>query len=259
MISEQKIFLPKALRPYYSNNLIRLGSKYDGGYVVSNKNIHLSKFLISMGIDYNFDFELDFFKYTQKSVIMFDFTSTKISLLKSLIKDLIFLRFQELKNHFIGLIHHFFFLSKRDVELINKFVGYDIDNQISFKSVVSKFLRNKKKNHKGILKIDIEGSEYRILSDILSYQHLFLDIVIEFHDVDINLQKIIYFSSKLKKNIININVNNYGFILPNGLPKTIEITFSNDHINSQYKKYFSNILNAPCNPKGKVFHEIFFK
>ena len=255
---EQKIYLPKSLSPHYSDNLIRLGSKYDGGYILSNKSIHRSEFLISMGIDYNFDFELDFYKSRKKAITMFDYTSTKLSLVKKLIKDLIFLRYRELKNHFIGLTHHFFFLSKRDVELINKFVGYDIDNQISFKSIISKFIRNKFQNHKGILKIDIEGSEYRILEDILTYQNFFLDIIIEFHDVDINLEKIIQFSSKLQKKIININVNNYGFILPTGLPKTIEITFSNDHTSSQYQEYFSNVLNSPCNPKGKFFNEIFF-
>ena len=47
------------------------------------------------------------------------------------------------------------------------------------------------------LKIDIEGSEYRILDSILENQNRISGIAIEFHDCDLHLDKIKRFIDKL--------------------------------------------------------------
>ena len=50
-------------------------------------------------------------------------------------------------------------------------------------------------NHSGetkpvFFKIDIEGSEYRILDDLINYQKVIEGLVVEFHNVDLHLEKI---------------------------------------------------------------------
>ena len=56
------ILLPKFLKPFFlkKDELIRLGSIDDGGYVLPLKDIISSDVLISFGISDNWDFEKDF-------------------------------------------------------------------------------------------------------------------------------------------------------------------------------------------------------
>ena len=49
------------------------------------------------------------------------------------------------------------------------------------------------KSNKIFLKIDIEGSEYRILDDLIRYQDLIKGLVIEFHNIDLHMEKILNF------------------------------------------------------------------
>ena len=47
------------------------------------------------------------------------------------------------------------------------------------------------------IKIDIETSEYRILDELIENQEKFTGIAIEFHDVDLHLDKILKFITSL--------------------------------------------------------------
>ena len=65
---------PKELKPIYvdNNDLIRLGSIDDGGYVVPIKTIMNSRSLVSFGISDNWDFEKDFIKKSKVNVFGYD-------------------------------------------------------------------------------------------------------------------------------------------------------------------------------------------
>ena len=56
------IYLPKIFKPYNVGDLIRLGDKKDGGYLLSKESLSKTNFLISLGIAFNWDFEIDFLK-----------------------------------------------------------------------------------------------------------------------------------------------------------------------------------------------------
>jgi hypothetical protein len=76
------------------------------------------------------------------------------------------------------------------------------------------------------LKIDIEGSEYRIIDDILRYANRIAGIVIEFHDTD-PLREV--FETSVKKlqgrfEIAHLHMNNWGGIGRDGLPEVLELT-----------------------------------
>ncbi len=64
------------LAPKSPYDLIRLGSEFDGGYVVSQKVVKKSQMLLTLGNGFNVDFEWDYVKQSQfrKKAIVFDAT-----------------------------------------------------------------------------------------------------------------------------------------------------------------------------------------
>jgi FkbM family methyltransferase len=77
------------------------------------------------------------------------------------------------------------------------------------------------------LKIDIEGAEYRTLEDILAHEDRITGAAIEFHDIDLNRDRISRFFSSLKSlRITNVHANNFGGADANGDPLVIEVTLA---------------------------------
>ena len=79
-----------------------------------------------------------------------------------------------------------------------------------------------------ILKIDIEGDEYNILKQILNNLKKINTLLIEFHDIQKNMNLIKEFiekSSDLK--LIHIHGNNHSCVDKNIDPNIIELTFTN--------------------------------
>ena len=62
---------PKFLKPYFikKDELVRLGSIDDGGYVLPLKDVLSSDVLISLGISDNWDFEKHFSKYLKQKLL----------------------------------------------------------------------------------------------------------------------------------------------------------------------------------------------
>ena len=54
MIDKEKI------RPFFFGNLIRVGNRFDGGYVVPEQALKSCKFLLSLGINDDISFDLHF-------------------------------------------------------------------------------------------------------------------------------------------------------------------------------------------------------
>ncbi len=60
--------LPKFLKPYQisNSNLVRVGPKTDGGYVVDKRIFKKSKMLITCGLNDDWEFERDYLKKIMK-------------------------------------------------------------------------------------------------------------------------------------------------------------------------------------------------
>jgi hypothetical protein len=106
-------------------------------------------------------------------------------------------------------------------------------------------------------KIDIEGSEYRVLPWIADAADLFTGMVIEFHDTDICAD---IFNAQIERllqrfTIVHVHGNNYGDLAVDGsLPLTLEITFVHRGIAAQPAKRHSSSrsaaqLDAPNDPR----------
>jgi Protein of unknown function (DUF672). len=82
---------PNNLKPFFVDNedLVRLGSIDDGGYVVPTQTIKTSNVLISFGVNDNWEFEKDFLKKSSAKLFAYDHTIDKNCWLSKFKKDLV--------------------------------------------------------------------------------------------------------------------------------------------------------------------------
>ena len=114
------------------------------------------------------------------------------------------------------------FFKKKNKHFLKKVVeNPKKENEISIKDIIN--------NHEDIfLKIDIEGYEYEILSEITRHSKKLISLIVEFHDINLNLDKIKKFivdNQYLK--LIHIHANNFKEVNIDGNPNDIELTFVN--------------------------------
>ena len=221
--------LPKFLKPHnikYSN-LIRIGPKSDGGYVIDRRILKRSDTLITCGLNDDWEFERSLFKKKQNiKIIAYDHTVNRQFWIKRFRKDIIsLLLFKKLKISKIfdvfKYLDYFLFFKNKKIHYQKKIVfKKKNDNQITIPEILL--------NHdKIILKVDIEGDEYNILNDIKKNSKKIIFLIIEFHDIHKNINKIKKFLKKINLKIIHIHANNYGGIDVNGDPKVIELSLMN--------------------------------
>lgn len=208
-----------------ARDLVRIGRSNDGGYLISYADIQETDVLLSLGINDDWSFEKAFHEQRPVKILAYDASISAKLFAKEFLKALIRpYRLNDIFSRFSVWSGYNRFFGQKDVEHISKFVGFDSTDG-SFISLENVLL--KVKNSKVFLKVDIEGSEYRLLSTILENQECLQGLIIEFHDVDLNLEKIAAFINALDLDIAHIHVNNYAPVRSiDSLPLVLEITFS---------------------------------
>ena len=244
---------PKELKPIYvdNNDLIRLGSIDDGGYVVPIKTIMNSRSLVSFGISDNWDFEKDFVKKSKVNVFGYDHSIDNNFWLSRFKRDLIkFLKLKIFKpKKLYKMFQYLDFLYFFKLNKLNKFYLKKIgknSSSINLQTVIDKHLVFKENI---FLKIDIENFEYEILNEIIENKSKIEGIVIEFHEVSKNLNVIIDFIKTLSPelSLVHIHGNNYSVKKLDSFPEAIELTFSKEIISSceNKKEYPIKNLDFP--------------
>lgn len=236
----------KQLKPIFTNkkNLLRLGPKRDGGYVVDKRIITKIDYIITCGLSDDWSFEKHFLKYNNKvNLLAYDHTVNSSFWISRCAKDII----------------HFFLLKKMSIwKILNIFKYFDYllffrgnnkhfklkigKKNVSNREITIKKILKDKKNI--LLKVDIEGAEYKILEEIiLNYKNINF-LIIEFHSVKKNLKKIINFVSKIKSlKIVHIHGNNVNGLDKYGFPYALELSFVNSKLINLGKK--NNLRNYP--------------
>ena len=246
-----KGFIPKFFAFESTKDLIRIGKENDGGYLVAKKDIENADVLVGLGISDDWSFEEDFRNFKNVPVYAYDASIDEKVFLKNFVKSLpklnnpIFI-LKKLKTIFSYLK----FFSKTEVTHIKKFVGFNSHstNHISMQKVFEKI-----KYTNIFLKIDIEGSEYRILETLLLHQSRICGLVIEFHDIDLHLDKIERFIRDFSLNLVHIHANNFGdLILESSMPLVLELTFSK-YSSASAKRSLPHKLD---NPNSNKYEEI---
>ena len=239
-----KAVLSSALKPNFCDDIIRLGRKNDGGYLVSESDVTDSDRLLSFGIYDDWSFEEHFVKINDVPIVAFDASAGLKLLLKKARRRLAsFKLFKAL--YFLGRAFSFttFFTDKRI--FISKFVGLDLPPlHISMEKIFEDW-----DSKKLFLKMDIEGSEYRCLEAIIQNQEKICGLAIEFHDVDLHLDKINCFIKKLNLTLIHVHANNSSPVTSFGIPLVLELTFSRNCTSSPQEAFLPHKLDAPNDPK----------
>jgi len=222
--------LPNFLKPFHIDNqkLVRVGPKLDGGYVVDKKSILNTDVIIACGLNDDWEFEKSFLKInTQCIVEAYDHTVNKKFWVERFKKDIIhffLLKKIRLKKiiHIFKYLDYLIFFRNQNKHYILKIGTEDVYNTaISINKILE--------NHQNvILKVDIEGDEYKVLNQILDNSNKINTLIIEFHDVHKNIDKIKNFIDRSKElKLIHIHANNYAGLNEDGDPNVIELTFTN--------------------------------
>ncbi len=240
-----------------ADDLIRVGKKNDGGYLVSRSDINMSDALISLGIGEDWSFEENFADIKNIEVFSYDASINQKKIFQRFIKSL-YLSFLLLRNpkitiHYLRLFFNYKkFWGQPQNHHISKFVG--INTNDSNYCTLSTVLGNIK--HKNIfLKIDIEGSEYRLLHTLILNQDRISGLVLEFHDCDIHINSIITFIQNFSLQLVHIHANNYAPIrLDDGLPLVLELTFSkySKVLNETYLPHKFDMPNDKSRPEINI-------
>ena len=217
--------LPNDFSHKTATDLIRVGRHNDGGYLVSISDIDKTKVLIGLGINDDWSFEKDFTNLKNVEVLAYDASISQVIFIKRFIKSLItFYKPRSVYRSLRTILSYRNFFRKKSNNHFKKFVGLDVDSShhCTFKEVLDQV------SHDDIyFKIDIEGSEYRFLDEIVANESRICGMVIEFHDCDIHLQSIQEFIRKFSLRLVHVHANNCAPIrATDKLPLVLELTFS---------------------------------
>jgi hypothetical protein len=219
----------QALRPIACGTMVRLGSANDGGYVVPLDAVKSAGALVSFGLRFDWNFERDFRRLNPQAVVhCYDHTvSSRGALFFSATETLRFLtnfRPHTLRGAMTWFDYRGFF--RGDVKHFQQRVWRDRDrNSVT----VSDALARVQDRRPVFLKIDIEGSEYRIMDDVLENADAIGAIAIEFHDLDIYPERFneTVEALRAKFHVVHIHANNYADLSPHDFPGALELTLLN--------------------------------
>jgi hypothetical protein len=250
--------------PVELDDLIRLGREFDGGYIVSKRQIEKTDVLLSFGVNNDWSFEADFEKLKHIKMFAFDYSVSKKSMCSD-IRDyigcmlgyLLVLRRSKVKEYWKHIVNTVRELNGDNINNINKyfqkkhgrfFIGkylgeYDDNIHISFDSIFNKIKDAGKTSV--FIKMDIEGDEYKTLPCLLPYFDKINGLVIEFHGLNDSVEfeeisrlllKDFYVAHIHANNSGHLTVSNYGKVLP----MILEITFIHKSLVSE------NVQLSPC-------------
>ncbi len=239
--------IDKALVPVATDQLVRLGEEFDGGYVVDKRSIAAADILVSLGIGDSWKFEADCLDINPMPLEAFDGNVGTRRYFFRLLRAIAAPPRLKCALHRARVLFSylgFFRLDRRHHRLL---VGrHDPPGQITLAQVLNKHAVGSDK--RAFLKIDIEGSEYHLLDTLVEFAPHITGLAIEFHDVEANLSKIIDFVEYFRLNLAHVHCNNYAEIGSGGCPEVIEVSFTQSPADTSHPPELPRALDRPNNP-----------
>jgi hypothetical protein len=233
------------LHPVACESLVRIGNRHDGGYVVPLDAVKAAGALVSFGLSHNWSFERDFKSHNASALVhCYDHTVSLRTAFQysidQLLRFLVQFRPRALWNAFTWIDYIAFFRAD-NIHFRQRIWRDHQGNSATIEDVFGRLPAG----CQAFVKMDIEGSEYRVLEDLLRHSTNIVAIAIEFHDVDILSERFNALVEKIKHDfyIVHIHGNNLGGTTLCNFPMAPEITFLN-------KRFFSSVpppsrLNYP--------------
>ena len=200
--------------------LTRLGDLMDGGYVVPMSVVEQSQALLSLGLGDNWSFDAAWHQLKPSDPIhMYDGTVTRDSLAVTINRSV--------RSHIdIQTAYDEFFQGniKHWTENVGPGAG-----QTSLSTCLTRL------GSKNIfIKMDIEGGEYALISDLINYRDHVTGMVMEFHFVNGSRE---HFEAAVRMlqthyTIVHLHGNNHVDVGSEGLTDCLELTFVNNRLMS---------------------------
>ncbi len=199
------------LKPLSIANKIRLGKEGDGGYVVYKPSLDSVDALLTYGVGWDVDFEVEFFNHTNKKVHMHDHTMFPDERGEG--KPLYGSDNEFLRKHIDHLDEwekYLGYLEENDVIFHNEGIGTKREGKLD--TLTNHIARYGLQCSRVLLKMDIEGAEYPILDSDGFYEHIDVidQIVLEMHDLKNRLRDVVRIMERLGAHyeIVHIHGNN---------------------------------------------------
>ena len=239
----------EGLKPQFLGDVIRVGARGDGGYVVNQRAVLRSQCLMSFGVNDDWSFELDFVnRKPDVKVFCFDHSVSKSIFRKKMLDALnevlspkfaflvLSLKLSRMRQQLSQLKHWtktYFgfsrFVAKENIRVFMRGISNERTTQfVTFADAFRLISGDDVPDNSVFVKMDIEQSEFRVLPDLLKMERCINGLVIEFHDLDILWDKFVEITDQLKTHfeITHIHGNNFAGFIPNSrAPKVLEITF----------------------------------
>ena len=251
--------LPKKFKPDGLYDLIRLGKDNDGGYLICKNSILETDCLFSFGISDDFSFEEDLKNRENKILIFaYDSTTTNIFFIKKILINLLKFKFKNFYKCIYNFIKFNTFFNNKDNFFFKKRIR-NINNKDSHSISIDEIIKNANIPKSIFFKIDIEGSEYEILDELIKFQYLISGIVIEFHNVGIHQDKIIKFINNINLTLVHIHPNNCSEYGNHNIPNTLEFSFSKNPKMLDRNLSLPHLLDQKNNPGSPDLELSFIK
>lgn len=243
----QQGFLPDFLWPVRCDALIRVGKDHDGGYLLDKRNLAEADNLLSFGVNDDWSFEAAVLGTRPMPVTAYDGSVGSGVLLKRAIKSLAQPHpVRAFASSFAAYLDYGRFFSENRTH-IRKFVGpRDAEGVVSLDSAI----RNAAGGSRRLLiKMDIEGAEYRLLDDLVRHADEVAGLVLEFHDVDLHIARIRAFIAAFPLALVHTHVNNYGSVGLDGIPTVVECSFTSAPVDrTTFVAGLPHALDMPNHP-----------
>jgi len=233
--------LPRCWKPRHRDDLVRLGPKQDGGYVVTEAIIRHTDFVVGLGVGTDWNFEEDFHERKRCPVHCYDHTISLGRFTMDALRHSAMLlvpprlrnigRFYEPVN-LLPLKYISFF--RGDKKHYREKIGGDAARGTDFRKIFSRI----PEGDKVFIKIDIEGGEYTVLPGLSDFYHRVTGIVVEFHHVIFLREEVRKHISELKRSfdVVHVHANNDLGLDERGTPDVIEVTFENKNLRTVAEK-----------------------
>jgi hypothetical protein len=232
---------PSEFHPVKCETLARVGSPNDGGYVVPLDALKAARALVSFGLSHDWTFERDFKRLNKNAVVhCYDHTVSLRTAFQfsigQLLRFFLLFRVRSLRKIFTWIDYEVFFRSQA-THFRQKISSDNQDNSATIADVFNRLPAG----CPVFVKMDIEGSEYLVLDDLMRHSANIVGMAIEFHNVDAQPEPFKSLVETIKHDfyIVHIHGNNMGGLTSYNFPKAPEITFLN-------KRFFDSVPPPSC-------------
>lgn len=230
------------IQPFNVGMMQRVGSKNDGGYVMP---LYLPPIetLVSFGLGDDSNFEID----CKKKGIVNRFLVFDHSVSVGKLTFKLFRRALSVPVDFNAIVYRLkvlaVYILRFKVLRNTHFKNRVVEKSVSQGDVTLTHIAEVMVKGPFLLKIDIEGDEYKLIPQILELANRIPLAIIEFHNTYSARTAFADSIQQLKKHfgIVHFHGNNYDYVSTDGIPNTIEITF----LNKKFLTTFDKVKSLP--------------